>query len=287
MATAKKRKVAFYFITFQSTLEVELDQLLKGLLAHITAKRKNTRKYDIHSKKFFLLDSLSSNNDTQKLTLKSASHSFRAPLIDRNTADERDNPKTITEGEVEKTHGVIKYMNDDVLLILEKYRGSVKPEHFVNYLNRFLESFETNLFQAGGRFFYEILVKENFLQELRNMPRVLSTTVYADKRILGGEALNFSDRTTEIQDVVQVEIKAKRRQSMKRAAVDIYSKLNGGTYEISKIRIKGKTESNNDITIDTSFIEKREYVVATLNEDTGEVNSNSILAQLILISNSN
>ena len=100
-----KRKVGFYFLSVVNnegnlSIEDELNRLVK----FIEAQTKKVRKQDISDAKFCFLDSSEFLEDdaTLKLLFKSANHSYRAPLLNKNTIEERENPKTMDEGERKK-----------------------------------------------------------------------------------------------------------------------------------------------------------------------------------------
>ena len=98
------------------------------------------------------------------------------------------------------------------------------------------------------------------------------------------DALNFSERIEHVQDNIILEIKTERRETIKHTIYDIFSKLTGGQSVIRRIRVKGKTSDTNESIIDTSFINKKEYIDAQQNEDTGEYNTAYMFSQLELLS---
>lgn len=285
----RKRKIGFNYLILQTEENgLEIKTELKRIFDFILVQEKVARKIDLSTNKFCFLESseLSDDEIIQKVVFKSAIHSYRAPLLDRETVDERDNPKTLREGESQKTHFVIKFQDGDAILLAEKFRGGLAVQQFVEYLNRFKIFYEEVQNQTlNYRFGFEIIAKDNIDEELENMNRVLNACVYVDKQVLGSDALNFSERIDSVQQSIIIDIRASRTQSIKETAKDVLAIFNGGDRVVNKIRIKGKNETDNDVTIDTAFIEKREYIEAQLDEDTGEVNSLYLLFQLVEIAN--
>jgi len=285
----RKRKIGFYYLilkTDDSNLLISTE--LQRIINFVIVQEKVARRTDISTNKFCFIEesTLSEDGLTQTIIFKSAIHSYRAPLLDRETINERDNPKTLSEGESQKTHFIIKYKDGDAILIGEKFRAGLAAQQLVEYFNKYKHFYETIHNQIlNYQFDYETIAKDNLDEELEKLNRVLSASVYVDKQVLGGEALNFSDRINSVQESIIIEIRASRTQSIKETAKDIIAKFNGGARVVNKVRIKGKNSSNNDITIDTDFIEKREYINAELNGDTGEVNSGFLLNQLTDIAN--
>ena len=129
-----------------------------------------------------------------------------------------------------------------------------------------------------------MIPRDDFREVLDNMERVLCAEVFIDKQVLGSDALNFSERIEHVQDNIILEIKTERRETIKHTIYDIFSKLTGGQSVIRRIRVKGKTSDTNESIIDTSFINKKEYIDAQQNEDTGEYNTAYMFSQLELLS---
>ena len=101
--------------------------------------------------------------------------------------------------------------------------------------------------------------------------------------------LQFSERTSAIQDQVKLTLKAERNKSAKEVGIDIFNRLNrqkkNNAQEVSKIRIYGKNENDKDTFIDTTFMEKIEPIKVSINESTGQVQTMEIyrfLKSLIL-----
>lgn len=280
----KTRKVSFNYITFREDSQQEdIDLTLSSLITEIFKIDKKDRKLNISSEKFCFLDdfSISESKAICKLTFKTAKHSYRAPLIDKNTVEERDNPKTLDEGEVQKTHFLIKFKEGDAILFAEKYRGGLTVQQLIEYINSFVHKLYRSDYYS-----YFIIPKDNIFEELENLKRVSLAKIFVDKQVLGSDSLNFSRRIDTVQDDITVQIKADRGLSMKEFAKDILSHFSGGKRAINRVRIEGKNSTNNDVLIDTEFCEKREFVIAKLDEDTGEVNSYNLLYQLQIISDS-
>ena len=101
--------------------------------------------------------------------------------------------------------------------------------------------------------------------------------VTIDKKFLGDAALNWSNRLVSVKKELKLTISSNPRESIKEVTVDLFNKYNVGHSGISKIRIKGKDESNNDILLDTSFMNKMEFLNIDKNLLTGELNSIQIL----------
>src|SRR5690606_16676983 len=125
-----------------------------------------------------------------------AKHSFRPNLVHKETVIERENPKQIQEGEIEKSHIVFKISQDSISFILDKHSGGITIRQFINYLNQFSHIIDSEI---AIRFGFEIVVKENFLEEIENLNRVTCADIVIDKQLLGSDALNYSNRISQVK----------------------------------------------------------------------------------------
>jgi len=255
--------------------------IVKDILLHAASLDALARQYDLYNNKFCRLETVVEQGTILKVVFLSATNKYRAPLIDRHSGDQRDNPKLITEGERVKTHMVMKFTNDCVLLIVEQGVGTMKIQQIVNYINHFANSFHGS--QSTERTYsitFDIIAKDNFLTELNSLTRVIEGELFVDKQILGSAALNYSSRIEPVKHNVKLVIKAERGRSITNALADAFNNFNGGHSQIHKIRVRGKNDQDNDVLIDTDIIAKTEYVDAELNQLTGEVNSDQIFEQM-------
>lgn len=285
-----KKKVGLFFLTLVSEQNglIILDELTK-VLDYIQGKSKQAKKYDLSKDKFcFVADcKFDPDNTLHKLHFKSAAHSYRAKLIDKNTLEERDNPKKKEEGEGYKTHLAIKYINGDAIVILEQGQKAMSMKQVVEYLNKFILEFNRTHKREKMDYYFQFyaIPRDDFREILDSMSRVVCANIYSNKQILGSHALNFSDRLIPVRENIVIQVKAERESNIKHFVLDAFAKLMGGDVAISKLRVEGKNATNNDIIIDTDFITKKEYVDVQINEDTGEVNTPYMYDQLTVFAN--
>ena len=224
------------------------------------------------------------------LDTNGAAYKYRPPYWDTETDEERESPKKQTEGEKEKTHFAIKITNDEVFLLVEVNGNGVSVNNIISYLNQFTREYlkkkkKTKNFTVE----YTKIARDNFISELEKLKRATSIDVFFNKSLLGSRALQFSERTSAIQDQVKLTLKAERNKSAKEVGIDILNRLNrqkkNNAQEVSKIRIYGKNENDKDTFIDTTFMEKIEPIKVSINESTGQVQTMEIyrfLKSLIL-----
>jgi hypothetical protein len=279
------KKVLFYNLIKKNYINhgggSEPALIVKDILEYAITLNALDRQYDLYNNKFCRLESINEQASIIKVVFHSATNKYRAPLIDRQSGDERDNPKLISEGERVKTHVVLRIQQNEILMVVEQGVGTMKIQQIVNYLNQFAIVYHANLDQERSySFIFDIIAKDNFLTELNSLTRVIEGELFVDKQILGSEALNFSSRIEPVKHDVKLIIKAERGRSINNALTDAFNRFNGGHSRIHKIRVRGKNDQDNDVLIDTDIIAKTEYVEAELNQLTGEVNSAQIFDQM-------
>ena len=297
----KERKIAFY--TLVKDMWANNADGLEGLIPFYEIKEvfnyidgRKRRSLKLKSNKACSLESFSMKQDSKDSSIlitglfKSAAYKYRPPYWDTETDEERESPKKQTEGEKEKTHFAIKITNDEVFLLVEVNGNGVSVNNIISYLNQFTREYlkkkkKTKNFTVE----YTKIARDNFISELEKLKRATSIDVFFNKSLLGSRALQFSERTSAIQDKVKLTLKAERNKSAKEVGIDIFNRLNrqkkNTAQELSKIRIYGKNENDKDTFIDTTFMEKIEPIKVSINESTGQVQTMEIyrfLKSLIL-----
>ncbi len=254
------------------------------LLLKIKNKAKLNRFFELEGRKFMFIETLiieKNENDTLITGMfKSARYQFRPKLINKTNGNERDNPKLISEGDIIKTHFaiLISKTHDEVFQLLEYNYFGVTMKNFIDYFYYFNKQILKDEEKKNNLIFqYNIIPKDNFIEALRTIKSVKLAEVTIDKQFLGNDALNFSNRLVSVKKELKLTISSNPRESIKEVTVDLFNKYNIGHSGISKIRIKGKDESNNDILLDTSFMNKMEFLNIDKNLLTGELNSVQIL----------
>ena len=125
------------------------------------------RTFDLSGDKFCLLDNLTIDVNTCYGFFKSARNEFRPKLIDRRTLIERNNPKSKSEGDIEKTHFLIKKdSNGEIILFLETNHSGITVNNFVHYIQNFARAIDArNNLTTRYKIIFSIIAKHNFLTE--------------------------------------------------------------------------------------------------------------------------
>lgn len=282
-----KRKIGFYSIKLQDKENKKLQystKELKEIIKNILSLNKNDRKKVIEkTNKFYFLKEMSEKGAIQNLVFESAKYNHRPPLIDKDTLNERDNPKTLNEGELEKTHISLKYLKDEIVVVLEERKSGLTLHQIIAYFLHYAERYYSSKNPSEKLLFYfsiQVIGKHNFLDELKKLERAINLEVYLDKKLMGSEFLTYANKTEEAKDDIILKIKAKRNLSLIELAKQFFDKLGVEKEEIKKIRVLGTSEDGNKILLDTDLIRKIEYIETNLEKSTGTVKSEELFEQL-------
>lgn len=289
----KKRKISFNWLLLSSMVENEevfanVENDLLVLLNYISGLPKVQRKYNLTKNKFCFIENYNFDENSQcvELLFKSAKHSYRAPLLDKNTVEARENPKRIEEGEQIKTHILLKFIENDAIAFLETGLNLMTMSNIVEYLNSFVVSYNNSAEEEiVGKFTFDMMPRDDFREVLDSMSRVVCAELFINKSLLGSDALNFCNITEDIQENIVLSLKSEKKKSIKNSLYQVISHFSGANSQINRIRVRGKMPNNNDGVIDTSFIIKKEYIEVEQNADTGEFDTTSMFAQLKFLAN--
>lgn len=178
-----QRKIGFFSL-YSKNEEAKwaVTDTLVTILNYISKQTKKVRKIDISNDRFCFLDMFIYNEEDGiiKLMFKSARHSYRAPLLNRNTAESRENPKTKEEGEQVKTHLLIKFKDGDVFVFLETGHGILSMKTITDYLNTFIKLYNDNHKKEyiDGYVEFHMIPRDNFNEVLDSMKRVVCADIY-------------------------------------------------------------------------------------------------------------
>lgn len=300
MSKRKKVKITFHTLTqkmWKSENEAELEENpywdVETVLNYKINLPKTDRFYDLKDDKYCFVESMKKEVIDENCYLfgyfKSSRSEYRPDLIDKTTGDERPNPKKITEGDVERTHYVLKLSKTDneVYLFLEYNHFGISIHNFVNYISESAKQYLQTLSKEKkfAIVHYEI-PRNDFPTELERLTRTVLAEVHFDKKLLGSDALDFSNRTIPLQKNLVLSARASKNESIKEFGVDIWNKMHQKNSPISKLRIKGRDENNNEILLDTDLMCQSDFIEVDKDPDTGDLNSNQIMAGMKRIATS-
>ena len=268
--------------------------MINDILIFVSKLSIKNRFYDLKDDKFCYLDLLQVSTPCDDIVIlkgifESARNEFRPFLINKKTGDKRPNPKAINEGDIDRTHFLVKIDNqqNEVYVFFEKNFYGITIHNFVNYINEFTKSYYIKKkMPKEFSIFHLDIPRANFMTELELLQRTSLAEVYFTKQLLGSKYMNFSNRTISLKDSLILTAKANKKESITEFAVDLYNNLQGKNSPISRIRIRGVDPNNNEVLLDTQAMCKSDYIEVDLNQDTGEINSTQLFTGITDIANS-
>jgi hypothetical protein len=258
----------------------------------IKKKSKKNKIRDLKGDKFCFLENFhivdEPNKDRTEIYgfIKSARNKFRPNIVNRQTGEERPNPRLLVEGDIEKTHFAIvldRKLNEVYFIHQYNFYG-ITIKEVLAYLKFFAMQYaEKKKLKKTFTLKHLIIPEVGFIEALQAMSRVKVADVYIDKQLLGSDALNMSNRLVNVKSEMKLTIGSTPRNSIKSTAVDIFNSFTAGDKSISKIRIEGKDSRDNDILIDTSFMNRQEFITVDKENETGELVSSQVISELKLL----
>ncbi|MFZ5586094.1 MAG: hypothetical protein ACOZHQ_09215 [Thermodesulfobacteriota bacterium] len=244
-----------------------------------------TRIVDLtDQRKMHFLEYLNDEHPIYPIIIKSAKYHHRPPLVDKNTASERDNPKTLSEGEGERTHVCLSVRADEIIVVMEDRKPGIHIGTLVAYIKNFIESYYASQGITRRRLPYrvdvQIIPKNDFLAEINRLARADLGEIFIEKRVLGSECLDLSDRYELVRDQIGIIVKPIIRHSIADFVRDVFNKFVAESTEISRIRVHGRTAEGVQLTIDSKLLKKNEDVSVRASDETGMIDSSQMLSLL-------
>jgi ABC-type molybdate transport system ATPase subunit len=192
----KQRKLGFYSLRvftsgdLDTSLKPEpLHKLLKGI-ERLPEERRIRLITD--KNKMQMLAEIYEHTKFSGVVFESSKYRHRPPLLNIK-GRKRDNPKTLEEGDAERTHVGFRFLSREAIMVLEERKSGLTAKMIHDYLSYFLRlTFNKQLPYILS---LSVIAKGTFQEELRKMARVKVGTVIVEKRLLGDEGIEFSNRT--------------------------------------------------------------------------------------------
>jgi len=301
MNSTKKVKITFHTFIQRMWKKKNDDEVkeypfyfIENILDYTSKLGKKAKFCDLKGNKFCYLEYIDKKVINDNILIytglfKSARSDFRPDLVNKRTGIERKNPKEITEGDIEKTHFLVKIDKEtkDVYFFLESNFYGVNINNITDYLTIFTQKYcESKSEKKNFSIIHLEIPRNTFLTELETLSRTSLAEVYFNKQLLGSSALNFSNRIVSLKQDLVLTAKASAKESITEVGVDLWNKFMQKDSPISKIRIRGIDQNKNEVLLDTTFACKTEHIIVDVNVDTGEVNSTQLYTGLKNIANS-
>ncbi len=175
----------------------------------------NKRKYDFRlDEKVIWLDSYNIiGSGCYDLIFKSAKYNHVRNVIDTDSMTERGVIKTSSDGDEEKTHFCIRYVEGQprFICIHESNYYGISISKIIFYLNERLSAYQVKHCEAvRWNLESEIMPCNDFLEELRKMKYISLLTVTVERREFKDDFMHFADRDN-IKDTVDIVIRKEKR----------------------------------------------------------------------------
>jgi hypothetical protein len=105
--------------------------------------------------------------------------------------------------------------------------------------------------------------------------------VFIEKQYLGSEYLNLSNRTRDVREQIEIQVKAQRKKSIEDFIEDVYAVFQSADSKVLRIRAEGFNQESQPVTIDTDILRKTEPLNFSPNILTGELRSSEVFGQLV------
>jgi hypothetical protein len=275
-----ERKIEFYhLIKFDTESNEEFTKCeeIVTISDEVLKEKVLKRIYDISSNKFCYLDSYAKKGNNYDFIFVTGNNQTRADLVHRRTGQVRSNPKELAEGEQEKTHVVMRFNGDVTQLIVEKNRNGLNKFTFSDYFNFMNRRYFKD---SDIRFKLNPQVNKGFLEEMMELKRVKVAEVYIDKRVLGNDFLNLSNRITPVKNELVLKITSDTKEDIKSVATDLYNKVSSGKSTVHRLRLHGFDDFKNEKILDTLNAFKKYSLTFDVNENNGQINSQNAFIKL-------
>lgn len=283
------RRIGFYnlrvLLKSDGSPFLQPQQYIQSILGHIMQKPKENRRRELGDDRFYFLSDCRNLSayppDTQPLVFKFADYGRLPPLIERTTLQERQNTRVITEGELQRTHAVIRYFDDEAVVLLEVSRPAIT----ISRLSQYLKIFDQSLHTLKGikqlhRIEDGIIPKGDFLEELHKLKRAQVGTITVSNQLMGSDYLNLSDQLSEIQKDINLTVKAERKKDIGSLVEDLFNNMSAEERKVKRLRVYGTDEQNQAVKLDTKRIRREEYLEFTPDPITKQVKTSEILERL-------
>lgn len=279
------RKIGYYILQIvdKRTDSIQSTNEFISMINFLNARTPSGRILNSNTqKKVFLLGSYSVNRNFHLLSFKSSKYFHRPPLLNKDTGSERDNPKTIAEGETELVHMAISISEVEMIAIIEERSRAMSISKIEEYLNFFLSKYYTEFkIVSNNCIRFSMIPRNDFIENLNSMSRVSLGVLYADKEILGSEFINISNRIASVKRDIEITVKSKKRESIKEAMADAFNMLAGEGSRLKRIRVQGKDIEGFNILLDTELMKKLDPLTLDANDETGLISTVDIFHEMM------
>lgn len=255
-------------------------------------------KYDLAEKtknihtdhKVVFLESISYNEEKEmaELVFVSARYGVVRQVINTETYENKGILKEKPDGDLEKTHILLKgYGSAHATVLYEYNKDGIGFVRILSYINEFAKSIHVARedyirYTISGK----NIVSRDFLSALEKLKRIKAVTLTVDQEEVGVSEFKALSGKHDISEDVDIVLKpAARGMSILGTTVrDFFDKYNNRSMPIKRITVEGDRETNDPLVFDTEKM-KEKYPVEVLTNVNGEVEAYDIFNEMHKIIN--
>lgn len=265
------------------------EQDFYNVLSEVQKMDEKSRSKDIKKERLVLfLSELKyiPNKHIFKLVFQSARYGMVRDVINTVTFKNRGPLKGKPDGDLEKTHVVIKFEDNKTAVALYEYNSDgISFRKVIEYLEEKIEEYHNGL---GSGILYRIdnsnIVSRDFLDSLERLKRIKAVTLTVDQNDVGvSETKSFAGRN-DLSDDIDIVLKpAKRGMGIRGNTVkEFYELYNNKKMPIKRITVKGDRETKDPLTFDTEKM-KEKYPIEVNELINGEVDSEDLFNEMVFL----
>ena len=269
----------------KSYFEDMADSMIK-INEYLVGERTENYKSD---KKILYIEDILYNEETGlvKLVFISARYGIVRNVMNTETYKDRGTLKEKPDGDLEKTHVVIKAADDGCAIALYEYnKDGISFAKIIAYMSHFIKEYhkakEDMLYY---RITYKNIVSRDFLKSLEKLNRIKAVTLTVDQQDVGVSEMKAFAGRGDISDDVDIVLKptGKGRSIFGNTVKEFYEIYNNKSIPIKRITVEGDRATKDPLVFDTEKM-KEKYPVDVLDEGNGEVVTFDIFREMETIS---
>lgn len=257
------------------------------VIVEICLKDKNERKERFSQEhKVLYLDAYEYSDELRIVNLKfiSAKYDSRRRVVNTETLEEKGILKSYPDGDEEKNHICIKFLDNNEAVCLSEYNYyGIGFGKIVYYLQKNIKSYHRKL--KDGCYYnltFANLVSKDFLESLSKVKRVKAVTLTVDQDDVKVSDFKALSGRNDVSKSVDILLKPASSDVgiWKNTVTDffnIYKKMN-----IKRVTVSGDGQFNEKLSFNTEEMKQKIVVGVDETGDTGEVNTRDIFDQLFV-----
>lgn len=259
------------------------------VIEDLCSKNANDRKHDFKTdKKILYLDLFEYDNEHNIINMKfiSAKYNARRRVVDTNTLSNKGILKDIGDGDEEKNHVCIKFLeNNTALCLCEANYYGIGIGKIIYYLQDSIKKFHRN--KKDGCYYnlnYENIVSRDFLEALSKITRVKAVTLTVDQEDVSVSDFKALSGRADISPNVDIMIKpvASGIGIRKDTVKEFFKIYNDKKKSVKRVTVQGDGALKESLSFNTEQMKQKIMVNVEATEDTGEVNTRSMFDTLFV-----